>query len=88
MTNLHETNGAQTLECEVEHEAERLIALVKELRAECERLRTSLADAEAHRDLYLKALYEKMRKDLISEFENVTLEELQATSAGPVELID
>ncbi len=88
MANLNETNGAATLECEVEIEAERLTALVRKLRTECERLRQALAKAESERDLYLKVVYEKMRKDLATEFENVTFEELQATSAGPVEMFE
>ena len=88
MANLNETNGATTLECEVELEVERLGSLVRKLRAECESLRMALAKAETDRDLYLKALYERMRKELVSEFENVTLEDLQATSAGPVENIN
>ena len=85
MTRLDDAPTNRTLECEVEHEVERLATLVHRMRSECESLRRSLAKAEAERDLYLKAIYEHERDN--REFENVTIAELEEISAGPVEMI-
>jgi hypothetical protein len=76
-----ETVPNQSLEWEVVLEAERLTGLVRKLREECEGLRAALAKAEAERD----RSYEILRTTF--PFENVTIEELQASSAGPVETI-
>ncbi len=71
---------------QAEHEVERLETLTKELQEECDKLRQSLAEVKAERDLYRKAVYENARAGL--HFEDVTIPELQAATGGPVQLLD
>lgn len=52
------------------------------LEEECEKLRQSLAQVAAERDLYLKALYAYGRSTL--HFENVDIPELERMTSGPV----
>jgi hypothetical protein len=67
-----------------DHDAERL-ATVEQLQEECKKLRAALAQAEAERNLYLKALYANTRGTL--HFEDVDIPDLEAASGGPLEIL-
>ena len=78
-TQNHQANGNP--------EIERLSALVQKLQAECEELKKALARSEADRILYLNAVYAHERAKIQLTEADVDFDELQRTSAGPVELI-
>jgi hypothetical protein len=69
-----------------QNEAGQLATLVGQLEDECEKLRQSLAEVKAERDLYLKAAYANARSSL--QFEDQDIPELQAASDGPVEILE
>jgi hypothetical protein len=60
--------------------------LVKGLQEEIAKLRRSLAEVEAERDLYRKAVYEYSRGAL--HFESVDIPELERISGGPVQTLE
>jgi len=60
--------------------------LIKGLQEEIAKLRQSLAQVEAERDLYRKAVYESTRGTF--HFENVDIPELERTSGGPVQTLE
>jgi hypothetical protein len=60
--------------------------LVKGLQEEIAKLRRALAEVEAERDLYRKAVYENARANL--HFENVDIPELEGMSGGPVQTLE
>ena len=66
-------------------EVERLTRLVQDLQDQCASLRKDLAEVTEERNLYRQDIYERMRQNC--ELEMLSLEELKAISAGPVELL-
>jgi predicted RNase H-like nuclease (RuvC/YqgF family) len=86
MGTIHETGQSQTHQANGSAEIERLTALNRELQDECTRLCQALAQMEAERNRYLKAIHENAR--MAREFEDVDIPSLKAMSAGPVEMIE
>lgn len=83
MANAPERSPSQPHAVNGNAEVERLTTLVQQLQDECVRLRQALEDAEAERQLYRQAYYDRLRAE--REFEDVDIASLKAMSAGPVE---
>jgi hypothetical protein len=75
-----------TLAANGEPDRDQLVAAVRKLENECAELKRSLAQVEAERDRYLKAIYEKARESF--HFEDVDIADLERSSAGPVQSLE
>jgi predicted RNase H-like nuclease (RuvC/YqgF family) len=85
MASAVEPNPSQPQAVDGNAEVERLTTLVQQLQDECVQLRQALAEAEAERQLFRQAYYDKLRAE--REFEDVDIASLTAMSAGPVGIL-